>query len=91
LYLFKKKHFKKEFIYLIRYGVRGQSSSGPQSQLILKPDLIEQPEPIILAFDIECTKMPLKFPTAVSDQVKEFSKLFCFIELFLDYDDILYD
>jgi len=35
--------------------------------------------------------MPLKFPTAVSDQVKEFSKLFCFIELFLDYDDILYD
>ncbi|CAF4744592.1 unnamed protein product, partial [Rotaria sp. Silwood2] len=50
------------------YGVRGQSKSGPQNQLVLKPDLIEQPEPIVFAFDIECTKMPLKFPTAASDQ-----------------------
>lgn len=55
--------------FLLRYGVRGQSSSGPQNQLILKPDLIEQPEPVVLAFDIECTKMPLKFPTAATDQV----------------------
>lgn len=54
---------------MIRYGVRGQSKSGPTSQLVLKPELIEQPEPVILAFDIECTKMPLKFPTAASDQV----------------------
>lgn len=61
----------KRFVFcLIRYGVRGQSSSGPQNQLVLKPDLIEQPEPVVLAFDIECTKMPLKFPTAASDQVK---------------------
>lgn len=52
-----------------RYGVRGQSNVGPAHQLILKPDLIEQPEPVVLAFDIECTKMPLKFPTAASDQV----------------------
>ncbi len=59
----------------IRYGIRGQSSSGPQNQLILKPELIEQPEPIILAFDIECTKMPLKFPTAVSDQVEIYQNL----------------
>ncbi|CAF4410646.1 unnamed protein product, partial [Rotaria sp. Silwood2] len=51
------------------YGVRGQSKSGPQNQLVLKPDLIEQPEPIVFAFDIECTKMPLKFPTAASDQI----------------------
>ncbi|CAF4274290.1 unnamed protein product, partial [Rotaria sp. Silwood2] len=40
----------------------------PQNQLVLKPDLIEQPEPIIFAFDIECTKMRLKFPSAASDQ-----------------------
>ena len=52
-----------------RYGVRGQSNVGPANQLVLKPELIEQPEPVVLAFDIECTKMPLKFPTAVSDQV----------------------
>ncbi len=61
---------KKIFFDSIRYGVRGQSNNGLQNQLILKPDLIEQPEPIVLAFDIECTKMPLKFPTATSDQVK---------------------
>jgi len=51
------------------YTVRGQSSSGPENQLSLKPDLIEQPEPVILAFDIECTKMPLKFPSAATDQI----------------------
>jgi len=64
------KIIEKNFFYSIRYGVRGQSNNGLQNQLILKPDLIEQPEPIVLAFDIECTKMPLKFPTAASDQVK---------------------
>ncbi|CAF1687801.1 unnamed protein product, partial [Adineta ricciae] len=51
------------------YGVRGQASGGPQNQLVLKPELIEQPEPIVLAFDIECTKMPLKFPSAATDQI----------------------
>lgn len=54
---------------MYRYGVRGQSNVGLANQLVLKPELIEQPEPVVLAFDIECTKMPLKFPTAVSDQV----------------------
>ncbi|CAF3189936.1 unnamed protein product [Rotaria socialis] len=44
--------------------------SRSQNQLVLKPDLIEQPELIILAFDIECTKMRLKFPTHASDQIK---------------------
>ena len=59
-------------LYLNRYGVRGQASGGPQNQLVLKPELIEQPEPIVLAFDIECTKMPLKFPSAATDQVHIF-------------------
>ncbi|CAF1469802.1 unnamed protein product [Rotaria magnacalcarata] len=31
---------------------------------------VEQPELIILAFDFECTKMRLKFPTHASDQIK---------------------
>ncbi|CAF4295140.1 unnamed protein product [Rotaria sp. Silwood2] len=57
------------FYFIIRYGVHGQSKSGPQNQLVLKPDLIEQLEPFFFAFDIECTKMPLKFPTAASDQM----------------------
>ncbi|CAF0924536.1 unnamed protein product [Rotaria sordida] len=51
------------------YGILGQSNSGPQNQLLLKLDLIEQLEPIIFAFDIECTKIPLKFPSAASDQI----------------------
>ncbi|CAF3063174.1 unnamed protein product [Rotaria sp. Silwood2] len=51
------------------YGVLGQSNSGPQKQLLLKLDLIEQLEPIIFAFDIECTKISLKFSSAASDQI----------------------
>lgn len=34
-----------------------------------RPDIIERPEPIVLAFDIETTKLPLKFPDAATDQV----------------------
>ncbi|CAG9765603.1 unnamed protein product [Ceutorhynchus assimilis] len=32
-------------------------------------DIIERPEPIVLAFDIETTKLPLKFPDAATDQI----------------------
>lgn len=35
----------------------------------LRDDLIERPEPIVLAFDIETTKLPLKFPDAATDQI----------------------
>jgi DNA polymerase elongation subunit (family B) len=34
-----------------------------------KEDLIERPDPIVLAFDIETTKLPLKFPDANTDQI----------------------
>lgn len=37
--------------------------------ITLRSDLIERPEPIVLAFDIETTKMPLKFPDANTDQI----------------------
>ncbi|CAF4713467.1 unnamed protein product, partial [Rotaria sp. Silwood2] len=55
-----------------------QSNSGPLNQLLLKLDLIEQLELIIFAFDIECTKTPLKFPSAASDQIN-ILKDYCFI------------
>ncbi|KAJ8897708.1 hypothetical protein PR048_003058 [Dryococelus australis] len=32
-------------------------------------DLIERPDPIVLAYDIETTKLPLKFPDANTDQI----------------------
>jgi DNA polymerase epsilon subunit 1 len=34
-----------------------------------RPDLIEPPDFIVLAFDIETTKLPLKFPDSAVDQV----------------------
>lgn len=37
--------------------------------ITLRSDLIERPEPIVLAFDIETTKLPLKFPDAATDQI----------------------
>lgn len=43
---------------------------GPELPLITqRPDLIERPDPIVLAYDIETTKLPLKFPDAQSDQI----------------------
>lgn len=33
------------------------------------PTLIDPPEPIILAYDIEVTKLPLKFPDSAFDEI----------------------
>ena len=35
-----------------------------------RPDLLQRAEPLICAFDIETTKLPLQFPNAEYDQVK---------------------
>lgn len=32
-------------------------------------DRLKRPDPVVLAFDIETTKMPLKFPDPLIDQV----------------------
>lgn len=49
------------------YSVRSRGNDVP---LITKrDDLIERPDPIVLAFDIETTKLPLKFPDANTDQI----------------------
>lgn len=50
------------------YTVKTKNSSTPPL-VTLRSDLIERPEPIVLAFDIETTKLPLKFPDAASDQI----------------------
>lgn len=46
-------------------------SRGPNDAPVIakREDLIERPDPIVLAFDIETTKLPLKFPDAASDQI----------------------
>ena len=50
------------------YTVKCRGSS--ERPLITKrEDLIERPDCIVLAFDIETTKLPLKFPDANVDQI----------------------
>lgn len=45
-------------------------SRGTEPPIIEKrEDIIERPDAIVLAFDIETTKLPLKFPDASIDQI----------------------
>ncbi|KAM8707435.1 hypothetical protein ACLKA7_011510 [Drosophila subpalustris] len=50
------------------YNIRCRS--GQEMPVITpRPDLLDRPEPVVLAFDIETTKLPLKFPDAQTDQI----------------------
>ncbi|KAJ2994653.1 DNA polymerase epsilon catalytic subunit [Globomyces sp. JEL0801] len=42
-----------------------------QGTIVLEPrlDLVKRPDPVIFAFDIETTKLPLKFPDAAIDSI----------------------
>ncbi|XP_024876270.1 DNA polymerase epsilon catalytic subunit A [Temnothorax curvispinosus] len=51
----------------IWYSVKSRGSEPPI--ITRKEDMIELPEPIVLAYDIETTKLPLKFPDASFDQI----------------------
>ena len=42
---------------------------GIQPDIIKNSELLEIPDIIVLAFDIECTKQPLKFPSSDTDQI----------------------
>ncbi|CAH8624152.1 unnamed protein product [Heterobilharzia americana] len=42
---------------------------GQSPEIKRHEDTVAWPEPIVLAFDIETTKMPLKFPDAANDQI----------------------
>ncbi|XP_063387130.1 DNA polymerase epsilon catalytic subunit 1 isoform X2 [Cydia fagiglandana] len=45
-------------------------SRGTEPPLFTKrDDILERPDPIVLAFDIETTKLPLKFPDSQTDQI----------------------
>jgi DNA polymerase elongation subunit (family B) len=46
------------------------ANSFSSARLVKLPDIVERANPVVLAYDIECTKEPLKFPDAESgDQV----------------------
>ncbi|XP_059531846.1 DNA polymerase epsilon catalytic subunit A isoform X2 [Myotis daubentonii] len=50
------------------YNVRHRGSASPV-EITRRDDLVERPDPVVLAFDIETTKLPLKFPDAETDQI----------------------
>ncbi|XP_069475427.1 DNA polymerase epsilon catalytic subunit A isoform X1 [Ambystoma mexicanum] len=50
------------------YNIRYRGSTLPP-EITRRDDLVERPDPVVLAFDIETTKLPLKFPDAESDQI----------------------
>uniref|UniRef100_A0A8B9JNV3 DNA polymerase epsilon catalytic subunit n=1 Tax=Astyanax mexicanus TaxID=7994 RepID=A0A8B9JNV3_ASTMX len=50
------------------YNVRYRGSAYPP-EIVRRDDLVERPDPVVLAFDIETTKLPLKFPDAETDQI----------------------
>ena len=49
------------------YTVKHVAGNSPE--LIDHPTLIDWPDPVVLAFDIETTKLPLKFPDSAIDQI----------------------
>ena len=53
------------------YAVKCRGTSE-EPVITKREDLIERPDCIVLAFDIETTKLPLKFPDPNLDQVRSF-------------------
>lgn len=51
------------------YNIRCRPGGLEAPIITPRPDIIERPEPIIFAYDIETTKLPLKFPDAQTDQI----------------------
>ena len=52
---------------VFRYSVVGQGQDEPI--LTKRPDIIDPPDPVVFAYDIETTKLPLKFPDATVDSI----------------------
>uniref|UniRef100_A0AC34GQD3 DNA polymerase epsilon catalytic subunit n=1 Tax=Panagrolaimus sp. ES5 TaxID=591445 RepID=A0AC34GQD3_9BILA len=51
------------------YSVCGRNTATQLPSIKRNDDIIDPPEPIVCAFDIETTKLPLKFPDSAIDQV----------------------
>ncbi|KAJ1721294.1 DNA polymerase epsilon catalytic subunit [Coemansia erecta] len=45
------------------------AATGGEITLTSRPDLVARADPVVLAFDIETTKLPLKFPDAATDMI----------------------
>lgn len=51
------------------YNIRCRNGNTTLPVITPRSDILERPEPVVLAFDIETTKLPLKFPDAQTDQI----------------------
>lgn len=51
------------------YDIRCRPGGLEMPLIKPRPDILDRPEAIVLAYDIETTKLPLKFPDAQSDQI----------------------
>ena len=51
------------------YQIKCKSGTHEPPEITKREDLIERPDCIVLAFDIETTKLPLKFPDSNIDQI----------------------
>ncbi len=49
------------------YEVKGRGLDNPDIRLV--EDQPDRPEPVVCAFDIETTKLPLKFPDPATDSI----------------------
>lgn len=50
------------------YSIKSRGTALPPI-ITRRDDIIERPDLIVLAFDIETTKLPLKFPDSSVDQI----------------------
>jgi DNA polymerase elongation subunit (family B) len=55
----------------IRVGLwyTAKANSDGTVEISKRPDLVHRPEPVTFAFDIETTKLPLKFPDVTIDSI----------------------
>lgn len=51
------------------YTVKSQGIHDPKISRLKQEEVKVPPEPIVLAYDIECTKLPLKFPDPNTDEI----------------------
>jgi len=51
------------------YGINLTVGHDFEPEIVRRPDIIESPDCIVLAYDIETTKLPLKFPDHETDQI----------------------
>lgn len=50
------------------YTIQSRGANEPPI-MHRRDDIIDRPDMIVLAYDIETTKLPLKFPDAETDQI----------------------